>query len=63
MISKSTVLFFFNRTVEKYKLYVMVMNENEKKLIEENKKLKRSRLTLLIFIIVFSLIYLYNTFA
>jgi hypothetical protein len=41
----------------------MVMNENEKKLIEENKKLKRSRLTLLIFIIVFSLIYLYNTFA
>ena len=41
----------------------MVMNENEKKLIEENKKLKRIRLTLLIFIIVFSLIYLYNTFA
>lgn len=41
----------------------MVMNENEKKLIEENKKLKRSRLTLLIFIIVSSLIYLYNAFA
>lgn len=41
----------------------MIMNENEKKLIEENKKLKRSRLALLIFIIVFSLIYLYNTFA